>query len=177
MKQILLVCTANLVRSPVAAAALARAVENKWEIDSAGLTPVDGEKIPVEILQDLRRYVLDLSKHEPRQLTLDDLRQSTVVLGMTEKHRQTLQTMLPAATPRTFTLPEFVRLAEATPHVSEFDGDLERFVAAVHRQRPRVPADVTPEDVADPRGASQARTRECIDHLADLAHRLAARLT
>jgi len=32
------------------------------------------------------------------------------------------------------------------------------------------------QDVVDPRGASQARTRECIDHLADLAHRLAARL-
>ena len=177
MNRILVVCTANLVRSPFAAAILDRATEGQWKIDSAGLAAVEGEKVPLPVLQDVRRYVVELSKHRSRRLTMDDVRRSTVILGMTEAHRDALQTMLPSATPRTFTVPEFVRLAEATPRLSEFDGDLQRFVEAVHQQRPKVEAGPQPEDVADPLGESAARTRECIDYLADLVHRLAERLT
>ena len=176
MNKILVVCTANLVRSPFTAAILVRATEGKWEVDSAGLAAVDGEKVPLPVLQDVRRYVVELSKHRARRLTMDDVRASTVILGMTEAHRDALQTMLPSATPRIFTVPEFVRLAEATPPLSEFDGQLRRFVEAAHQHRPKVEASPVPEDVADPLGESSARTRECIDHLADLVDRLAVRL-
>ena len=177
MSQILVVCTANVVRSPFTAAVLTRATEGKWQVKSAGLAAADGEKVPQPVLQDVRRYVVELSKHRSRRLTMDDVRRSTVILGMTEAHRDALQTMLPSATPRTFTMPEFVRLAEATPRLSEFDGELSRFVAAAHQRRPKVVAGPLPEDVADPLGKSAAQMRECIDQLADLVHRLAARLT
>lgn len=176
MNRILVVCRANVVRSPIAAAALSRAVGHECEIDSAGLAAIDGLPVPAEALQQLRRYVLDLSKHQSRSLVDADLKRSDLILGMTERHRDSLQAMLPSATPRTFTFAEFVRLLESVPALAEFDGDFGRFVETAHRQRPKLAAPPFPEDVADPLGASAARMRECIDHVVDLAHRLALRL-
>lgn len=175
MTRLLVVCTANLVRSPFTAAALTRSIPHYYDIDSAGLAAVEGEQLPPEILQDMRRYVMDLSKHRSRRVTLDDVRSSALILGMTEAHRDALQTMLPAATPRTFTLIEFVRLVETVPPLSQHDGKVERLVAAAHRQRPRVEAHQVPEDVADPLGKATQRVAACIDQLADLAERLGAR--
>ena len=176
MNRILVVCTANVVRSPFAAAALSRAVDHECEIDSAGLAAVEGQKVPVEILQDMRRYVMDLSKHRSRLITRDDVKRSTLILGMTEAHRDALQNMVPSATPRTFTLPEFARLIAAIPPLSEFDADLQQFVEAAHHHRPKVAAAEAPENVDDPQGQSAARTRECIDYLADLAEQVGSRL-
>ncbi len=176
MNRILFVCTANLVRSPVAAAALSRAFDLECVVDSAGLGAVEGKETPVEALQQLRRYVLDLSKHRSRPLTQDDLRESTLIVGMTEAHRDSLQGMLPSAIPRTFTFAELVRLLESIPPLSEFDEDLVRLIKAAHQQRPRVKAGPLPEDVSDPLGPSAARMRDCIDQVADLAHRMALRL-
>jgi protein-tyrosine phosphatase len=172
--RLLAVCTANLVRSPFAAAALTRSIPHYYDIDSAGLAAADGEEIPVDILQDMRRYVLDLSNHRSRRVTVGDVRRSALILGMTEAHRDALQTMVPAATSRTFTLVEFVRLAETVPRLSEHDG-VDKFVAAVHRQRPRIQAADVPEDIDDPLGKPADSTRACIDQLADLAERLGAR--
>jgi protein-tyrosine phosphatase len=172
--RLLVVCTANLVRSPFAAAALTRSIPRYYTIDSAGLAAAEGEEIPSDVLQDMRRYVLDLSKHRSRQVTQSDVRRSALILGMTEAHRDALQTMVPAATPRTFTFTEFVRLAENVPRLSEHDG-VDTFVAAVHRQRPRTEAAVAREDIDDPLGRSAGRMRACIDELADLAERMGAR--
>lgn len=176
MNRILVVCRANVVRSPIAAAALSRAVGDECEIDSAGLAAIEGLPVPAEALQQLRRYVLDMSKHQSRSLTDADLRRSDVILGMTERHRASLQAMLPTATARTFTFAEFVRLLESLPALAEFDRDFPKLVEAAHHQRPRLAAPLLPEDVADPLGGSAARMRECIDHVVDLAHRLALRL-
>ena len=174
MTRLLVVCTANLVRSPFAAAALTRSIPHYYDIDSAGLAAADGDEIPLDVLQDMRRYVLDLSKHRSRRVTPSDVRRSALVLGMTEAHREALQSMVPAATPQTFTLMEFVRLAETVPRLSEHDG-VERFIAAVHRQRPRIEAPTISEDIEDPLGKPAASLRACIDELAALAERVGAR--
>ncbi len=177
---VLLVCTANLVRSPVAEAAF-----NSWrhgqrgtpfEFGSRGLMATPGGSVPNELIQEIRPYFLDLHAHRSQPITRDDLVASVLVLGMTESHRESLQAMLPSATPRIFTLKEFARLVETAPKLSEFDGDIRAYVGAVHRERPRQSPPKGPEDVVDPFGATSRKRQACIAEIVGLVGRVTARL-
>ena len=177
---VLLVCTANLVRSPVAEAAFTSWRDGQrgspFEFASRGLMAVPGGYVPNELIQEIRPYFLDLHEHRSQRITRDDLVESALVLGMTENHRESLQAMLPSATPRIFTLKEFARLVETAPKLSEVDGDVRTFVAAVHRERPRQSPPKGPEDVVDPFGASARKRQACIAEIVDLVGRITARL-
>lgn len=180
MNRLLVVCTANLVRSPVTAAALTRWSKGsdgtKFDIDSAGISARNGEPVPQALLAELRSYFLDLHEHRSRRVTRHDVRESSLILAMTEEHRAQLQVLLPSATPRTFTLREFVRLAEQTRPFATFDGDFTSYVQAVHHRRPRCPAPPAPEDVEDPFGASARKRQACISDLVGLVDRVTDRL-
>lgn len=172
-------CTANLVRSPVAAAALAagarRAEVEGLEFRSAGTAAFDGHPVPAELIQAIRPFFLDLHAHRSHAVTRDDLRASALVLAMTEDQREALRALLPAATPRIFTLREFARLAAAAPTLGELGGDLPAFVRAVHRERPRRPRPRDPEDVADAYGGTPKQYHACITDVVTLVDRVTAR--
>jgi protein-tyrosine-phosphatase len=94
---ILVVCTANICRSPMAAALLRHALAaqpeplRSLEIISAGVGGRDGDPVSANSVAALRKVGLDISGHRSRAITEEMVRGAVAVLGMTESHRAMLQ--------------------------------------------------------------------------------------
>lgn len=178
--KILTVCSANLVRSPVAEvalrAALTAAGASGHDVVSAGVAASAGQRPPPILAQVLEPFGLDVSDHVSRQVTRDDVREADLVLAMTEEQRDQVRALLPAVTPRSFTLKEFVRVARAVPGHGPAAGSGAEIVRRLHAARPQVAAATTAEDVADPSRATAGQLRGCVREIAGLVDVVADRL-
>lgn len=179
MAHVLAVCTANLVRSPVAEAALAagarRMAVHDLSFSSAGTAAFEGHPVPAELIQAIRPFFLDLHAHRSHAVTREDLRASSLVLSMTEDQREALRSLLPAATPRIFTLREFARLTQTAPTLGEVGGDFDVYVRAVHRERPRRLRPRDREDIEDAYGGTAKQYHACITEVVGQVDRITAR--
>jgi len=98
---ILLVCTGNTCRSPMAQALLQEKLREKFKpfftagpppaiALSAGTNAASGSGASHEAVQAMRVRGLDLSEHVSRQVNQDLLANSDLILTMTQNHRQAL---------------------------------------------------------------------------------------
>lgn len=173
--RILLVCTANICRSPTAAGLLAlraRSAPSPIEILSFGLLP-GGREAPPQVVEAAATYGVDLSRHRSAQLSIEELSRADVVVTMTRQHLRELVIELPAIWPRAFTLPELVRRGEIVgPRLTA--QSIPEWVERVHQGRRRedmigvFPAD----DVPDPYGGPGAGYRRMAATLSNLVDRL-----
>jgi protein-tyrosine phosphatase len=166
--RILMVCTGNTCRSPIAEAALRAAIRSSLEasyarsdaaafsdqvsVRSAGTLANDGSPMTVEALAACARLGVDLSGadgagHRSHRLTASDIYDADLVLGMTREHRDAVIALEPHAGRKTFTLAEIVRVA-TTPGIlvgqCSFDGEdfaalLRSLVGVVSASRAYVP--------------------------------------
>jgi len=111
MRTILLVCTGNLCRSPMAAAILrARLREDPacadWEVHSAGLWATEGQpaSAPARAVMEERGY--DLSHHRSRPVTEESVERADLILAMTPHHVEALRLAFPQAADRIHLLAE-----------------------------------------------------------------------
>jgi protein-tyrosine phosphatase len=175
MTEVLVLCTANICRSPMAAALLARELAARdvaVRVRSAG-TVGGGLLPPGEVLTVMAGYGLDLAGHRGRQLTAADLARADLVLAMAREHLRQAVVMAPDTWPRAFTLRELVRRGDLVgPRVP--GETLAGWLAQVHTGRSRVAllGDSAQDDVADPIGGPPSGYERTA---ADL-HRLAADL-
>jgi len=94
---IIVVCTANICRSPMAAALLQHALAAQPEplrslkIISAGVAARAGDSVSENSVLALKKVGLDISKHTSRPLTQKMMDEASLVLGMTESHRAMIQ--------------------------------------------------------------------------------------
>ncbi len=100
--RILLVCTGNVCRSPMAAALLqAKAAEkgqkDLFVITSAGTWAQEGETASLTAQAIMRRRGLSLDGHRGRTITRMMLEQVDLVLVMTQHHRDSLAAEFPSA--------------------------------------------------------------------------------
>ena len=112
----LLVCSGNTCRSPMAEAMACQVLEQRtgiavdaleaegYVVESAGTFAADGAPATSEAVQAMERNGLDLSSHRSRPLTPEMLRNADVIYCMTDSHRATALEMAPAAEDRTFLL-------------------------------------------------------------------------
>jgi len=143
------VCTANRFRSPLAAALVrARAAGLPVGVRSYSTLGRSGVAALEQAVEAGAPLGVDLSRHVARRLQRGDLDGADLVLGFERAHVASAVVDAGALRGRTFTLPEFVVLAEAAP---EPDGD------GVRRARAVVQA------AAAARAASPGRTRELAD--------------
>jgi len=90
---IITVCTANICRSPMAAALLQHALAAQPEplrslkVVSAGVAARGGDRVSENSVTALKKVGLDISGHVSRALTQEMLDDALLVLGMTESHR------------------------------------------------------------------------------------------
>jgi protein-tyrosine phosphatase len=108
---ILLVCTANQCRSPLAAAALrTRLVQRDPAVivESAGLGP-DGFPATPPTVDAAAILGLDLSTHRSRRVDASLVGQAELVVGMERRHVREVVVLDPPSFPRAFTLKELVR--------------------------------------------------------------------
>lgn len=113
MLDVLLLCTGNACRSPMAAALLAHHLTEQGvdaRVHSAGTRPweVGATDHSVTVMNERG---LDISDHTNRQLAVDDLAGADLVLGMTREHVSIARRRHPEATDRIFLVGELARLA------------------------------------------------------------------
>ncbi|CAM4034806.1 protein tyrosine phosphatase [Helcobacillus massiliensis] len=101
--RVLTVCTANVCRSPAAAAVLAAAVDeaglsDSVEVGSAGTTwEAEGMPMDDRTAAALQRAGHRADLHAARTVHVNELAQWDLVLAMTLNHRETLQRQVEAA--------------------------------------------------------------------------------
>jgi len=94
---ILTVCTANICRSPMAAALLQHALAAQPEplrslkVTSAGVAARNGDRVSENSVIALKKVGLDIAGHLSRPLTQQMLDEALLVLCMTESHRVMIQ--------------------------------------------------------------------------------------
>ncbi|MFT4262361.1 MAG: hypothetical protein QM572_03180 [Nocardioides sp.] len=171
---VLVVCTGNLHRSPVAERLLAAALPGAT-VTSAGTQAPRGAPIDAGTLEQLRRLGASGEGHRARQLTPAMLEESDVVLVASLDHRQQVVSLSPRVLHRTFTLLEAAALAT---HGVEPEGEsLADRVRSLSRHRGTVSREQL--DIDDPVGQSVAvHTRvadqisRAVGPIADLLGRL-----
>ena len=126
--KILLVCTGNICRSPLAAALLQRALAERGiegiDVSSAGTGAWDGAPVSEgAYLVGLERG-LDLSAHRARLLTRELVEQADLILTMARHHRARVDEL--GGEGRVFVLGEYAGREGDEAEVSDpFGGDLE----------------------------------------------------
>lgn len=94
---VLVVCTANICRSPMGAGLLQHALSPQPEplrslkIVSAGVAARDGEPVSENSVIALRKVGIDISGHRSQPLTQEMLDEAVAVICMTESHRAMIQ--------------------------------------------------------------------------------------
>lgn len=77
-------------------------------LGSAGLEAEEGARPPQEVVSVMREYGLDVSGHEARKLTDEDVEAADLILTMAMHNSSRLLTRYQEAVDRVFTLKEFV---------------------------------------------------------------------
>ena len=112
MLRILLVCTGNTCRSPMAETLLREKIRQSGKQDSiktlsAGIAAFGEYPASDGALEIMREKGLDLDKHRSCQLVPDLINTADIILTMTEGHKTNLLRMAPSAKAKTYTLAEF----------------------------------------------------------------------
>lgn len=175
--RILLLCTANQCRSPMAEALLRHhlaAAGIEASVASAGILPggVVASAPAVEVLRDRG---IELGEHLSRTMAADEIADADLVVGMERRHVQEAIVNVPAAEAWSFTLRDLVRRAELAPSRAA-DETMRAWAARLAAERDRSELlGVGDDAIADPIGRSRAHYERTAAELDDLLTRLVRR--
>ncbi|GAA1731981.1 hypothetical protein [Brachybacterium phenoliresistens] len=169
MTHLLIVCTANICRSPVAEAALAGALSATGiVVTSAGTASRDGAPAAPESVEYVRSVLGIRLQHRSRALTPMIATGADLVLTLTQQQKTQVIREAPSVVRRTFTLLE---LAGITRELGPEDwfADLRSFAQGCARRRSRGGKGQIDLDVPDPYGGPPADYRRSFDLIRDAA--------
>ena len=171
--RILVLCTANQCRSPMAAALLARRLDEASVpalVRSAGLLP-GGRPAWPEAEAVMAEWGLDLSTHESCQMLGLHVSGADLVLGMTREHVREAVALDPVAYERSFTIKELARRGGVEPRGRR---SLDAWLAALtaNREVEELLGADPADDVEDPIGGPIAAFRDTADELEALVARI-----
>ena len=165
---ILVVCTGNICRSPLAAQLLAArlsALGISAVVQSAGTRALVDSAMTPEAASLSLRYGGNPA-HAARQLTESLVDSADLILTATREHRSETVTLLPRASRRTFTLNQLARLVTALPLVERAESPhadlsteaslhpalLRAYIAEIAASRGATPPPTNPadDDITDP---------------------------
>ncbi len=111
---VLFVCTANVCRSPMAAALLRARLRKEqkdwedWRVDSAGTWAPDGQSAAKNSCLVMAERGLDINSHRSQAVTAGMLHRYHLILTMEAGHKEALQVEFPRIADRVFLLSEMV---------------------------------------------------------------------
>jgi protein-tyrosine phosphatase len=98
MYQVLMVCTGNICRSPMAAGLarflLSNDLRARVAVGSAGCSALHGHLAESHAIEAMSRMGIDISGHRARQITSDMARQADLILTMEAGQRDIVRRML-----------------------------------------------------------------------------------
>ena len=179
MGHVLVICTGNICRSPLAEGFLRSALRQRFDadaptVDSAGTQGWEGAPAQAESIVAAREREVDIEGHVARRVTRALVDRADLVLTMAAEHRDEVSGVIPGAASRTFTLKELIRLLQAVPDAEATSAaSLGARVEEAHALRQRgFPGNPRDEDIADPLGQPQETYRAVAWELDDWIHRL-----
>jgi protein-tyrosine phosphatase len=172
---IVVLCTANVCRSPMAAALLTRQLSELGvtaRVRSAGMLPGGEPPLP-EVISVMARRGLCLTAHRSRMADAAELAGASLVLAMARDHLRYAVVAEPGTWPRAFTLLELIRRGERIGPRAPGE-PLTDWLSRLHagRERAALLGHSADDDVPDPAGGP---VRAYAD-VADLLDRSVARL-
>jgi protein-tyrosine phosphatase len=168
---IIVLCTANVCRSPMAAALLARRLAVMGvtvPVRSAGMIRC-GDPAHPEVVSVMASYGIEISSHSSCVALATDLARASLVLAMARDNLRYAVITEPGVWPRAFTLKELIRRGEQIGPRRPGEPFAE-WLSRAHagRQRTWLLGDSADDDVADPAGGRRrayAATASLLDQL------------
>jgi len=176
-ERVLFVCTGNICRSPMAEAFARALVSSKAphvQISSAGFLD-EGRSVTREISKVMMKRGVDMSGHRSSVTAAVLDRRPDLIICMARQHVRAVTDLDPSLFTRTFTLKEFVRLAEtegprrAGEPLAEYANKL-----AAGRQTGHMLGIRAADDIADPIGQSLSTYRKCATEIETLIIKMGA---
>lgn len=189
MRNILLVCTGNTCRSPMAEAMLRemlRRAGKPIEVRSAGVGAIDGYPVSPNAAEALRKRNLPVPGPS-RMLTAELVAWASLILTMTAAHKRAIVQQHPDAMDKTFTLKEYALQGEvgtdeaeeadrlyAQWQISQLTGEAmdEADMARLQELQHRLPN----LDIADPFGGSLEMYERSAEEIAGALGRVVDKL-
>jgi len=109
-QKVLFVCTGNICRSPMAEGLLKKmAKNNQWplEVQSAGLAAFNGVPATPEAVEACQEKGIDISIHQSQPLSKTLVLESTLILTMTDKHKESILRKMPQLADKVCLLSDF----------------------------------------------------------------------
>lgn len=109
-QKILFVCTGNICRSPMAEGLLKKmAHDNQWvlEAQSAGLAAFNGVPATQEAIEACQEKGIDISTHQSQPLSKALVLESTLILTMTDKQKESILRKMPQLADKVSLLSDF----------------------------------------------------------------------
>ncbi|MDQ1106733.1 adenylyl-sulfate kinase [Nocardioides zeae] len=155
--RVLVVCTANICRSPYLQLALQAAAGETVEVTSAGTHGFVDKEMDAEMAAQAVARGLDPAAFRSRPLTRELVAEADLVLTAEARHRTFVLEEHPAAFKKVFTVGQFARGVAGLP-----DGTSPRdAVARLAASRPSADG----ADIADPYRRGPAAAAACADHI------------
>jgi protein-tyrosine-phosphatase len=110
--KILVICTGNTCRSPMASGMLKEMLEEKGrsdiEVDSAGIFAFEDQSASENAISAAETNGFDLKDHKAKRLDKSLLSKADLVITMTNSHRDAILNFMPSMKSKIFTLNSFV---------------------------------------------------------------------
>jgi protein-tyrosine phosphatase len=148
---VLVVCTGNISRSPMAELLIRNAVggDRDLVVSSAGVHALVGQPMDAGAATVMRELGLNPAGHRARQFEPAMAASADLILTAERYHLETVLKQAPTALRRTFTIREFARIAE---HLRPATRRQVVAQASVVRGLAPRPKDPLADDIADPHG-------------------------
>lgn len=134
-RYIIVVCTANICRSPMGEALLQHALRAQPEplkslkVISAGVAAHPGDRVSENSVQALRKVGINISGHSARPLTQDLVENALAIFCMTESHRSMIQVAFDPPAKNVHLFREFMPPPADHEIVDPFGGSLKHYEA------------------------------------------------
>lgn len=112
--KVLMVCTGNTCRSPMAEGLL-KQMCTACDVLSAGIHAADGSAPSENAVRVMHKRGIDISGHRAATVTALVMQQADVVLSMTRQQKQVLRLMFPKEAEKIMTLGEFAQIDAEIP--------------------------------------------------------------
>jgi protein-tyrosine phosphatase len=178
LTSILVVCTGNVCRSPIAEVCLrselsARFGDRGPNVHSAGTAGWDGSPAFARSAEAAAEHGIDVSRHVARTLSRDMVEEADLVLCMAAEHRSHVLASTGHVEARTFTLKGLVRVLEQLPldAASDDPGSLGARIEEADSAR-ATSGSIVDEDIEDPYGDSVTAHRAIVVEIEEWTRRL-----